>query len=122
MHWLRGSSFHAPLDRYPYLAVPAIAAWWVDVDTRGAGAPAVSGAPAPNTLYRRLTAAPSAADVARVSADVQASFPGEPPFVPTLLGVFTWFAVGRYDARIDALNTFQVTIAASGELCVLDLA
>ena len=82
------------------------------MDTRGAGAPAVSGAPAPNTLYRRLTASPSAADAARVSADVQASFPGEPPFVPTLLGVFTWFAVGRYDSRVDALSTFQVALAA----------
>lgn len=37
----------------------------------------------------------------------------ELPFVPTVVGVFTWFAVGRYEYASDLLNTFQAVLASS---------
>lgn len=35
-----------------------------------------------------------------------------PAFVPTTVFVFTWFAVGRYNAKNDRLNTFQAALAS----------
>ena len=40
-----------------------------------------------------------------------------PTFVATTVFVFTWFAVGRYNAKNDRLNTFQAALA-SGDLVV----
>ena len=109
---------------------------WVDVDTRGS-VPAVPGYPTPNRIWYRIPSAPAAADILRVTADVAASFrkcsclvvrkrdvvpnfsnahplaANETSFVPTVVSVFTWFAVGRYNSGTDRLNTFQAVLASS---------
>lgn len=36
----------------------------------------------------------------------------ELPFVPSVVAVITWFAVGRYSAKNDLLNTFQAVLAS----------
>lgn len=102
-----------------YVAVPfplaggnsVIAPFWVDVDTRGA-AGTIPGFPDPNTIYYRTSSSPSANDSARMAADVAAAFPAEAAFVPTLFVAVTWFAVGRYNSKVDALNTFQAALAS----------
>ena len=71
--------------------------------------PAIQGYPQPNRLYMRAPAAPSRSDANRLASEVAAAFPGlSPAFTATTVGVFTWFAVGRYKKRVDLLNTFQV--------------
>jgi len=42
----------------------------------------------------------------------------ETTFTPTVVGVFTWFAVGRYSAGVDRLNTFQAVIASHPGECL----
>lgn len=37
----------------------------------------------------------------------------ETAFVPTMVGVFTWFAVGRYNSGTDLLNTFQAVLGSN---------
>lgn len=83
---------------------------WVDVDMSSPiPPPDIQGYPQPNRLYMRAPATPSQADVNRLSSEAAAAFPGlSPAFMPTTVGVFTWFAVGRYRKRVDLLNTFQV--------------
>lgn len=48
----------------------------------------------------------------------------ETAFVPTVVGVFTWFAVGRYNSGNDLLNTFQAVLGsdpgATRLLCTAD--
>ena len=69
------------------------------------------GLPSTNTVYYRMSAPPPASDSARMQEDVSSSFPDEPVFAATMIGVFTWFSVGRFSSRTDMLDTFQVTIA-----------
>ena len=83
----------------------------VDVDTRGGVYGSIAGYPSTNKVYYRLSAPPSAADVARMASDVATSFPLEPQFTATMITVVTWFAVGYYSSRVTKLNTFQVAIA-----------
>lgn len=63
-------------------------------------------------VYWRMPSPPAPTDVARIAADVAASFPLELAFSPTTVAVFTWFAVGRYNTRSDLLNTFQAVLAS----------
>jgi alpha-tectorin len=91
----------------------AIAPFWADVDTRAtSGVGSVPGLPPLNRVYYRVPAVPLAGDVARMAYDVANAFPTEPPFTATVVGVFTWFAVGRYNSKTDGLNTFQAAIAS----------
>jgi hypothetical protein len=63
----------------------------------------------PGNVYYRLSTA--SADVARMSADVGAAFPdnNSPPFSPSSVAVFTWFAVQAYSpSSSDGWSTFQV--------------
>lgn len=95
---------------------------WADVDTRPV-VPGAGGFATFNDLYYRAPATPSAADAARMKADVASSLPDEPPFNPSMMAVFTWFAVGRYNLKVDLLSTFQVAIASdAGEQCLCVLA
>ena len=109
---------------------------WVDVDTRAYVAPIAGVSALPQSVYYRIPAAPPASDVARIKADVASTFPNDLPFTwvfalycpsvalqksqhsalslcsPAVIAVFTWFAVGRYSARADNLNTFQAVLAS----------
>lgn len=113
---------------------------WVDVDTTGTVA-AITGYPTTNRAWYRVPAAPSAIDVARMASDVSNTYrkstfvrdahfenraqliwdpiahrpstASERPFNATMLGIFTWFAVGRYQKKNDLLNTFQAVIASN---------
>lgn len=81
------------------------------MDTRATVAAIPGYSTPPNRVYYRIPASPLADDVARIQADVSGTFPTDAPFSPTVVAVFTWFAVGRYASRSDYLNTFQATIA-----------
>ena len=113
-------SFTSGINAYLSVAFPlsgynVIAPFWVDVDTRG-GAGTIAGFPDPNCIYYRTSSSPSISgnDTARMAADVAAAFPGEPTFTATLFMAVTWFAVGRYNSKVDALNTFQAVLASDG--------
>lgn len=103
---------------------------------------AVAGYPTTNRVWYRTPATPFAADVQRMTADVAASFrelalrvmctdreatcaampllsscpaaASSPAFIATAVSVFTWFAVGRYNAGNDLLDTFQAVLASGG--------
>jgi hypothetical protein len=110
-------SFDGPVSTYTALPFPingsfaVIAPFWADVDTRAA-VTAIPGFPTPNRIYYRMPAVPLGTDVVRMSNEVANSFPTELPFTPTVVAVFTWFAVGRYASRSDYLNTFQAVLAS----------
>lgn len=53
---------------------------WVDVDTRGAVAAIPGFAALPNRVHYRIPGTPLAADVARIRADIVATFPDDAPF------------------------------------------
>jgi hypothetical protein len=98
---------------FPISGLDLIALYWTDSDTRGSVA-AVSGQPTPNTLWYRMSASPSASLIARVTSDVASAFPDETVYTPTMVAVFTYFAVGYYNTQRDKLNTFQVVISSDG--------
>ena len=91
-----------------------IALYWTDADLRGAVS-GIPGQPTPNTLWYRISASPSADVISRVRSDVASAFPDEPVFNPTMVAVFTYFAVGYYNTISDKLNTFQAVLSADGE-------
>ena len=66
---LQQISFYFPEWRVPR-RVPCS---WVDVDTRGS-VPPIAGQPTPNTIWYRIPATPSAADVNRMTVDVAVAF------------------------------------------------
>jgi hypothetical protein len=96
---------------------PVVAPLWQDVDTRlpidGGAATGPNGA-VRNSVYLRTAAGGSVrpADAARLTADVAATFPGEPAFTPVAYAVGTWFAVGRFPQENSQLNTYQAVVAA----------
>lgn len=63
-------------------------------------------------MYWRSGSNLSAADAARMAADVAAAFPIEAPFTPAAMAVVTWFGVAARGRGSVALNTFQAALAA----------
>ena len=95
-------------------ASPSIAVWWADGTTVVASACPAYAPAVPDNLYWRVSTSPSAADSARMAADVAATFPSEPPFLPAVLGVVTWFAWASNGNEDAQLNTVQAAFAADG--------
>jgi hypothetical protein len=111
-------SFGAPNTAYAAQAFPivgqdVIALFWADADSRGSVA-GIAGQPSLNTLWYRIPASPSASDIARMRSDVASAFPSETVFNPSMIAVFTYFAVGYYNSQVDKLNTFQAILASDG--------
>ena len=100
-------------QRLPFAdAGPSISIWWADGTTIPAiSCPAFAAASAGN-LYWRVSSSPATADALRLIYDVSTAFPNEPPFVPSVVGVVTWFAWAGNFIQESALNTVQIAFGS----------